>query len=87
MSNHPAACDCIDCDWGSDTWFDTRFQCRRCHRFISQDAIREEHHRDNGVYYGVSTRTEYDCGRCGTVKDEPALVVFPIPECGERKQG
>lgn len=76
MSEHPAACECVDCDWGEPEWLETRWQCARCRRFISDRNIREEDYRDPGAYYGVSTRTEYDCGQCGTVKGEPALVVY-----------
>lgn len=60
------------------TFNDTRFACT-CGRFISQSAIREEDYLDPTAYYGVGTRVEWDCSRCGTVKGEgswePPLVV------------
>lgn len=76
MTGHSASCDCDDCDWGTDTPLDVRWQCVECGRFISNDKVRSEDYLDNGAYYGVSTRTEYDCKKCGLIKDEPRLIVF-----------
>lgn len=55
-----------------DSYPDLRWQCS-CGRFISESAIKEEDYFDPGSYYGVGTRTWYDCSRCGTVEREPWL--------------
>lgn len=65
------------------TWCDVRFACT-CGRFLAQSAIREADRPDPSAYYGVSTDTEWDCSRCGTVTDQymPQIVtvaVRPIP--------
>lgn len=62
---------------------DVRFACT-CGRFLAESAIRETDRRDPSAYYGVSTDTEWDCSRCGTVTDQymPRIVtvaVRPIP--------
>jgi len=50
------------------------WQCPQCGRFIREKSIREEDYLDPGSYYGVGTRTWYDCSACGTVEREPVLV-------------
>ncbi|MBB3752680.1 hypothetical protein FHT44_005192 [Mycolicibacterium sp. BK634] len=55
---------------------DVRFLCRQCGRFIAQSSIREEDYFDPNAYYGVGTRSEYDCKRCGTLQGEPGLAVY-----------
>lgn len=68
----------------SDTYIDVRWQCS-CGRFIAESAIRSRDYRDPDAYYGVSTDTEYDCGRCGLVKTRPRLIdlkELPLPEEG-----
>ena len=58
------------------TYNDVRFACV-CGRFLAESAIRETDRRDPSAYYGVSTDTEWDCTRCGTVTDQimPQIVV------------
>lgn len=58
------------------TYNDVRLACT-CGRFLSQAAIRETDRFDPSAYYGVSTDTEWDCTRCGTVTDQdmPQIVV------------
>ncbi|HEY9411142.1 MAG TPA: hypothetical protein VIP77_16300 [Jiangellaceae bacterium] len=59
------------------TYNDVRFACV-CGRFLAESAIRCTDRRDPSTYYGVSTDTEWDCTRCGTVTDQimPQIVVI-----------
>ncbi|MGH3996613.1 MAG: hypothetical protein ACRDTJ_04035 [Pseudonocardiaceae bacterium] len=63
-------------EYGPDmTHNDVRFACV-CGRFLAESDIRETDRRDPSAYYGVSTDTEWDCTRCGTVTDQimPQIV-------------
>lgn len=61
-------------------WNDVRWLCYQCGRFIAASAIHEEDYLDNGAYYGVSTRTDYSCSRCGHLQGEPRLAVVAVRE-------
>lgn len=57
----------------TDCWFEYRWQCRRCARFLAESAIRSWDVLDNGEYYGVRSVTVADCPRCGETPD-PASI-------------
>lgn len=61
----------------TETWFDVRWQCPNCGRFVAQERIGEVDHVDPGAYYGISTEMWVDCPRCGRV-EWPRLV--PVGE-------
>lgn len=44
-----------------------RWSCPVCGRFIAESSIVETCYRDPGAYYGVGTRTEATCTRCGVI--------------------
>ena len=79
----------------TDHWYEVRWSCRTCGRFLPESAIRSWDVLDNGEYYGVRSVTVADCPRCGETPD-PALVPTkahefteddcpgPIPEHGCR---
>lgn len=68
------------------TFNEVRFACT-CGRFVAESSIRYEDYRDDGAYYGVGTRVEWDCSRCGTVHGEgswePPLVVVATRILGD----
>lgn len=41
--------------------------------FLAEASVQSEDYRDDGAYYGVSSRTWATCKKCGRV-DEPHLV-------------
>jgi hypothetical protein len=47
---------------------DWRWRCPHCARFLASTAIKSEDYRDDGAYYGVSTRISADCPRCGDIE-------------------
>lgn len=49
-----------------------RWACDKGH-FIAESDISSEDYRDDGAYYGVSSRVFGDCKVCGRV-EEPHLV-------------
>lgn len=55
------------------TIYETRWTCPQCGRFIAEASVQSEDHRDDGAYYGVSSRTWGTCARHGRV-EEPNIV-------------
>ena len=51
-------------------WYESRWQCPTCGRFIADSAVESEDHLDPGEYFGVGSRTWGECSKCGRV-DEP----------------
>lgn len=61
----------------NDGFDQIRLQCHHCGRFLAESRIHEEDYRDDGAYYGISTRTWVDCPRCGREEvDMPRFVIF-----------
>ncbi len=57
-------------------YFEVRWACPRCGRFIAESAVRSWDVIDPGEYYGVRGVIVTDCGRCGEI--EP--VCRPVRE-------
>lgn len=55
------------------TYFETRWQCRGCGKFVAESTVHSRDYLDNGAYYGVSSEMWCDCPRCGRTA-EPACV-------------
>lgn len=49
------------------TYYDVRWFCPHCGRWIADDAIESEDRIDPGAYYGITTRMWTACSRCGVV--------------------
>lgn len=67
------------------TYFDVRWMCPTCGRFIAESAIRSWDVLDPGEYYGVRGVIAADCGRCGEIEPRctPTREVAYTPEPGE----
>lgn len=47
---------------------DGRWSCGKCGRFVADRTVVSEDRIDPGSYYGVSTSTTAECGRCGPIE-------------------
>lgn len=63
--NGPVPPECLDDEQWPDRW---GWRCPSCGRYIAADAVTETDYLDNGAYYGVNTRVEASCARCGAVE-------------------
>jgi hypothetical protein len=63
----------LDCNVTTETYFDVRWQCR-CGRFVKESAIESTDHFDPTAYFGITTISSYECGRCGSVAGLPRLI-------------
>lgn len=61
-------------------FYDTRFACPSCGRFVSVANIHQEDYRDPSAYYGIGTTTAITCSRCGLVEAEPSITFIGVNE-------
>lgn len=70
-----------------DVWFETRWLCPTCSRFLPESAIGSRNVWDPiDSYYGFREEVWADCGKCGRV-DNPRCVPtksHPLILAGER---
>lgn len=59
------------------TYFDTRWICPKCSRFIKESSITSINYLDDSEYYGVRTEIFGQCKQCGEV---PEPRVIPLKE-------
>lgn len=57
-----------ECDW-----WETRWSCPKCGRFLPESAIQSETYVDPSQYFGIGDRVWADCARCGRV-DDPRCI-------------
>ena len=57
------------------TFYDWRFVCPQCSRFVRPDQVISTDHADPSAYYGVSTDTVTTCSKCGPVDDFELVCV------------
>lgn len=62
-------------------FYEVRWQCPRCGRFLAESAVRSWDVIDPGAYYGVRGVIVADCPRCGEVDDPPCIQTraFTLP--------
>jgi len=68
-----------DDDLLSGTYYDVRFACPNCGRFLREDQITGVDNYDPSAYYGVSSTITVNCGRCGEVDNYSLVIVAERP--------
>ena len=71
------------------TWYDVRFQCPICGRFIAEKSVHGTDVIDPSEWYGIRVEWTVDCTRCGRLEiDYPRIVQIreytettPEPPC------
>jgi hypothetical protein len=56
-----------------DEWWEVRWLCPKCSRFVPESTVDSEDVWDPSAYYGFTTRTWAHCKKCGPV-DEPRCI-------------